>query len=44
MDYQVTLAGENVGRVQAEKQGLYYHVVSRCRLSGDVKASFSRSR
>ena len=36
MDYQVTLAGENVGRVQAEKQGLYYHVVCRCRLSGDV--------
>lgn len=36
MDYEVTLAGKPMGRAQAEKQGLYYHVVCRCRLSGDV--------
>ena len=36
MDYEVTLAGKPMGKAQAEKQGLYYHVVCRCRLSGDV--------
>ena len=36
MDYEVTLAGKPTGKAQAEKQGLYYHVVCRCRLSGDV--------
>ena len=39
MDYEVTLAGKPMGRAQAEKQGLYYHVVCRCRLSGDVMIS-----
>lgn len=36
MDYEVTLAGKPVGKAQAEKQGLYYHVICRCRLSGEV--------
>ena len=36
MDYEVTLAGKPTGKAQVEKQGLYYHVVCRCRLSGDV--------
>ena len=36
MDYAVTLHGTQVGKAQAEKQGLYYRVVCRCNLSGEV--------
>lgn len=34
LDYEVTLAGKPMGRAQAEKQGLYYHVVCRAAFRG----------
>lgn len=36
MDYAVTLHGKQVGKAQTEKQGLYYRVVCRCNISGEV--------
>lgn len=36
MDYAVAFGEKSVGKAQVEKQGLYYHVVCRCRLSGEV--------
>lgn len=35
-DYEVTLGGKSVGRLQLERQGLYYRVICRCNLSGEV--------
>ena len=34
MDYEVTLDGRPVGKAQLTRQGLYYHVICRCALSG----------
>ena len=36
MDYGVYFGEQSVGRAQVTKQGLYYHVVCRCNLSGEV--------
>ena len=36
MDYEVTLDGRPAGKAQVTRQGLYYHVVCRCSLSGEV--------
>ena len=35
-NYEVTFAGQPVGKVQVQRQGLYSRFVCRCRLSGDV--------
>lgn len=35
-DYSVTLGGKETGRVQVERQGLYYRIFCRCKLSGEV--------
>ena len=35
-DYAVSLGGKPVGRAQVSRQGLYYRVVCRCNLSGEV--------
>ncbi len=35
-DYEVTLGGKSVGKLQLERQGLYYRVICRCNLSGEV--------
>lgn len=35
-NYAVTLGGKQVGRAQVSRQGLYYRVVCRCNLSGEV--------
>lgn len=34
--FPVLLGGRTVGKVQLERQGLYYRVVCRCSLSGEV--------
>lgn len=34
--YAITLGGKQVGKVQLERQGLYYRAVCRCNLSGEV--------
>jgi hypothetical protein len=34
--YDIMLAGQSVGKVTVEKQGLYYHFDCRCDLCGDV--------
>lgn len=36
MDYGVSFGEETVGRAQVIRQGLYYKVICRCRLSGGV--------
>lgn len=36
MDYGVYFGEQSVGRAQVTRQGLYYHVVCRCNLSGEV--------
>lgn len=36
MDHEVTLGGKSVGKLQLERQGLYYRVTCRCNLSGEV--------
>lgn len=47
-DYEVTLGGKRVGKLQLERQGLYYRVICRCNLSGEVmyrlEASGERGR
>lgn len=35
-DYEVTLGGKRVGKLRLERQGLYYRVICRCNLSGEV--------
>ena len=35
-NYAVSLGGKPVGRAQVTRQGLYYRVVCRCSLSGEV--------
>lgn len=35
MDYAVRFGEEPVGKVQVTREGLYYHVICRCRLSGE---------
>lgn len=35
-NYVVSLGGKQVGRAQVTRQGLYYRVVCRCSLSGEV--------
>lgn len=35
MDYEVTLDGRPAGKAQVMRQGLYYHVVCRCAVSGE---------
>lgn len=34
--YSVSFGGRSVGKVQVQRQGLYYRFWCRCRLSGDV--------
>lgn len=36
MDYGVYFGEKTVGKAQVTQQGLYYHVVCRCSLSGEV--------
>lgn len=36
MDYSVRFGEQSVGRAQVTRQGLYYRVVCRCNLSGEV--------
>lgn len=36
MDYGVFFGEKQVGKAQVIKQGLYYHVICRCDLSGEV--------
>ena len=36
MDYGISFGEKIVGRAQAERQGLYYHVTCLCGLSGEV--------
>lgn len=36
MDYPVRFGEESVGKVQVSRQGLYYHVVCRCALTGNT--------
>ena len=36
MDYGVYFGDKSVGKAQVTEQGLYYHVVCRCSLSGEV--------
>ena len=36
MDYAVHFGDDTVGKAQVTRQGLYYHVVCRCSLSGQV--------
>lgn len=36
MDYAVTFGEQTIGKAQVTRQGLYYHVVCRCNLSGEV--------
>lgn len=35
-NYAVTFGQATVGRVQVQKQGLYYRFICRCQISGDV--------
>ncbi len=34
--FDVLLGGQSVGQAQVEKQGMYYRIHCRCRLSGEV--------
>ncbi len=34
--YDVILGSESIGKAQVEKEGLYYRISCRCRLSGEV--------
>jgi len=34
--YDILLGGQPVGKAQVEKEGLYYRISCRCRLSGEV--------
>lgn len=34
--YSVSFANKNVGKVQVQRQGLYYRFICRCSISGDV--------
>lgn len=36
MDYGVVFGEKTVGKAQVTQQGLYYHVICRCNLSGEV--------
>ena len=36
MDYGVFFGEKSVGKAQVTRQGLYYHVICRCDLSGEV--------
>ena len=36
MEYAVIMGKEQAGRVQVQREGLYYRFCCRCRLSGDV--------
>lgn len=36
MDYAVQFGEKSVGKAQVTRQGLYYHVICRCDLSGEV--------
>ena len=36
MDYAFSLGNEQVGKLQGQRQGLYYRFTCRCRISGDV--------
>lgn len=35
-NYAVTLYGKNVGKVRVSRQGLYYHIVCRCRMDSSI--------
>ncbi len=35
-NYEVSFGNQNVGRVQVQRQGLYYRFLCRCQLSGNV--------
>ncbi len=36
MEYEVLLGGQPIGKAKVERQGLYYSISCRCRLSGEV--------
>ena len=36
MDYAVRFGDKTVGKAQVTVEGLYYHVVCRCKLTGEV--------
>ena len=36
MEYEVLLGGQRIGRAIVDRQGLYYAIACRCRLSGEV--------
>lgn len=36
MEYTVFLGGQSIGKAMVERQGLYYCITCRCRLSGEV--------
>ena len=36
MEYGVLLGGQSIGKAKVERQGLYYSISCRCRLSGEV--------
>ena len=35
-DYEVFFGNQRAGRVQVQRQGLYYRIICRCQLTGDV--------
>ena len=37
MEYSITSGEENIGNVQVERQGLYYRISCRCKLTGCVR-------
>jgi len=36
MEYKILMGGQSIGKARVERQGLYYVVSCRCRLSGEV--------
>lgn len=36
MEYDIMLGGQGIGKARVERQGLYYCISCRCRLSGEV--------
>ena len=36
MEYGITLGGQEIGKASLQRQGLYYAISCRCRLSGEV--------
>ena len=36
MEYEILLGGQGIGKAKVDRQGLYYAISCRCRLSGEV--------